>query len=474
MERLIFKEKFPVLGAEDIAFSRVGIGFEKLDRDVFEPEKAYDKVSRIGVKKIRIQSGWAKTEKQEGVYDFTWIDKIVDNLLRRGLEPWICLCYGNPVYTELAKPVFGAVGCPPISTEREMNAWLAYVKATVSHFKGRVSIFEIWNEPDCPYSWRHSENEVVDHLKNAEEYGNFALKTAIAIKEANKDALTMGFALGHAEDLEYVNIALSTGLYKHLDLISFHCYTPNELRRRDRAHKLRVLIDSYNPLIGLVQGETGAQSRSDGHGAMKGFSWTREKQIKALLLGLIEDLAEGVVFTSYFSTMDMIEALKGRLADKASYIDFGYFGVIGAEFDEDGRASGEYKEKPSYYALQTLASLMRGNAKSCALPWRFEALPSRRVNGEDCTDPTVQVETFSLDDGSKALIYWNAVDVLTSTYEGTVSLQVYGVSKDDVSLLDLKDGCVYSLPDTMAEAICGGVRLMNIPLTDSPLVLIFK
>ena len=93
MERLQLIGKLPVAGAKEIPFSRVGIGFEKLDRDVFDPEKAYDKVAGIGVKKIRIQSGWARTEKIEGVYDFAWLDKIVDNLLSRGLEPWICLCY---------------------------------------------------------------------------------------------------------------------------------------------------------------------------------------------------------------------------------------------------------------------------------------------------------------------------------------------------------------------------------------------
>ena len=141
MERLHYEGKLPTFAATDIPRSRIGIGFEKLDRDVFDPEKAYDKVARIGIKKIRIQSGWARTEKSEGVYDFAWLDAIVDNLRSRGMEPWICLCYGNPIYTELAKLRFGAVGCPPISTEREMDAWLAYVSATVAHFNGRVSIF---------------------------------------------------------------------------------------------------------------------------------------------------------------------------------------------------------------------------------------------------------------------------------------------------------------------------------------------
>ena len=474
MERLQYVGKLPVYGAKEIPFSRLGIGFEKLDRDVFDPEKAYDKVARIGVKKIRIQSGWMRTEREPGVYDFAWLDSIVDNLIARELEPWICLCYGNPLYTELAKPVFGAVGCPPISTERELDAWLSYVRATVAHFKGRVAIFEIWNEPDLNYSWRHCENEEVDHNRNADEYGTFALATAKAIKETDPAARTMAFALGHAWDLEYVNRALSTGLYQYLDLISFHSYTPDELNRRKSTHRLRMLIDSFDPNIGLVQGEAGAQSRSDGNGAMKGFAWTPEKQVKALLRGLVMDLAENVEFTSYFSTMDMIEALHGRLADKASYLDYGYFGVIGADFDENGRASGEYTEKPSYHALQTLAYLMRGNAKPCTFPWRSFALPSKRVNGQDCTAGTRQGETFLLDDGRRALIYWNATNLLTSTYEGTTSFEVFGVKANSVRLIDLKNGNIYTLPDTMVEDLgLGGVRLKNLPITDCPLALIF-
>ena len=57
MERLKYEKKYPVAGASEIGSSRMGIGFEKLDRGVFDPEKAYDKVAHIGVKKIRIQSG---------------------------------------------------------------------------------------------------------------------------------------------------------------------------------------------------------------------------------------------------------------------------------------------------------------------------------------------------------------------------------------------------------------------------------
>lgn len=116
--------------ARDVRNSVWGLGFEKLDRNVFDPGKAYDKVAALGVKWIRIQSGWARTERSEGVYDFAWLDSIVDNLVSRGLVPWICLCYGNGIYDEAAAQVFGAVGCPPIHTEKQRRAWHDYVAAT--------------------------------------------------------------------------------------------------------------------------------------------------------------------------------------------------------------------------------------------------------------------------------------------------------------------------------------------------------
>ena len=84
--------------ASDIKHSRLGIGFEKLDRDAFKPEKAYDKLADIGVKWVRLQSGWQKTEKEKGVYDFAWLDSVVDNIIARGMTPWMCMCYGNALY----------------------------------------------------------------------------------------------------------------------------------------------------------------------------------------------------------------------------------------------------------------------------------------------------------------------------------------------------------------------------------------
>jgi hypothetical protein len=207
---------------------------------------------------------------------------------------------------------------------------------------------------------------------------------------------------------------------------------------------------------------------------MKGYAWSEEKQRKYLLRTLICDLWEGLEFTSYFSTMDMIEALRGRVDDKASYLDYGYFGVIGAKFDENGVATGEYKEKPSYFALAALCSLLRGPIKPTNIALYREYNFSPRLNASE-QEENVKTYAFELEDGRHALLYWNATNILTTTYEGTVSFSVCGQRAEDIRLVDMLTGEIYELPEDMVEDVGEGcVRLINLPLLDSPLALLLK
>lgn len=461
--------------AAEVQKTRLGIGFEKLDRAVFDPEKAYDKIAAIGVKWARIQSGWARTEKTPGVYDFAWLDEIVDNLLRRGMIPWMVLCYGNPVYSPYAAKYFGAVGCPPITTKEEHDAWIRYVEATVAHFRGRIPYYEIWNEPDGGYSWKHPHAEDEEEPgPNATEYGKFAIDTADAIHRADPDAKAIGLVVCSFKKLSYINEALATGLADHIDAASFHAYVSDDTDRPTYIRLLRKLLDSYRPGIELIQTETGGQSRSDGAGAMHGFAWTPEKQMKHQLRNLIHDLASDITFTSFFTSMDMIEALRGLVADKKSYLDYGYFGVLSADFDENGFSTGEYTPKPAYHSLRVLATLFSEDVRpDDSIVYAKKVLPSRRLNGYDCNDSTICTYGFSKENGATAIAYWNAVPLLTSTYTGTISFDVYG-QPNDIRLIDLSNGTVYRLSDEMIEEAGNGlIKLKNIPITDTPLLLTF-
>lgn len=466
MERLKKIGALVPKASKDIQKSKIGIGFEKLDRNVFDPEKAYDKVAAIGVKWVRIQSGWARTEKEKGVYSFEWIDSIVDNLLRRGMQPWICLCYGNGLYDESAAKVFGAVGCPPIHTEEQKTAWANYCRAIAARYRGRVDHFEVWNEPDSKWCWKHGAS--------ADELGRFTVDTAKAVREGNPDVYLIGGVVC-TRPLAYPNTALAVGMGEVIDAISFHEYTPRETEVLERVRALRALGRRYNPNMEIIQGESGSQSRAGGHGALREGGWTQEKQAKQLLRHTVIDLIADVKFTSYFSCMDMIEALRGTVGQTDSYLDYGYFGVLGAEFDENGFSTGDYQPKKSYYALQNLCSVFTEEVKAVDLPVLVLPEPSGWVFGNDLSLSQLTLSGFRKADGSTAVAYWSPTDLMTTSFEGTVTFQVVAEPGAEIRLADPMDGSVYQIPPEMIEDEGNGcLRFRHIPVRDYPLFLCFN
>ncbi len=450
--------------ADQIGHSRLGIGFEKLDRNVFDPEPAYDKLARIGVKWVRLQSGWQRTERVRGVYDFSWLDSIVDRLRSLGMIPWICLCYGNELYNKEAETVFGAVGVPPIFNDDQKTGWRNYVTALVSRYRGKVWLYEVWNEPDGKWCWKHGVN--------ATELGQFTIDTANAVKAADPAAKVAGPAL--AKDQAFLSLALSTGMADVIDAVTYHAYMPQEADLIQHTRAMRSVCDLWNPSLELIQGESGTQSRSDGAGALRQGEWDEKKQAKYLLRHLVTDLSFDVRFTSWFSALDMIEALNGTVGDRASYLDYGYFGVLGADFDEDGRATGSYTPKPSYYALSNLASLFADAGEPDTLSAVFRPEAKTRYWLEPDLGPEGVLQfSFKLRNGSKAIAFWHPSDVLTTDYEGTVSFRICRKPGVPMSILDPFDGSVYRVGEEhMREWPSGCVSFTHLPIKDYPLFLI--
>ena len=463
----------------EIASSRIGIGFEKLDRAVFDPSKAYDKVAAIGVKWARIQSGWQRTETEKGVYHFEWIDEIVENLLRRGVQPWICLCYGNKLYDPEAGKRFGAVGCPPTQTEEQIRAWHDYVAALVRRFEGRVTWWEIWNEPDAPYSWRYNPDPI--------EYTNFVKQTSAAVHDGSPAAKIIAGAFGSGF-IPYSWPCFVNGLADACDALSVHTYYSNEILSDCPIANLKNMIRRYKSSIRLVAGEGGTQSRPDGCGAFHGQGWNEEKQAKFMARHMISHLGEDVMFTSYFSCIDMVEALNGLVDNKASYMDFAYFGVLRAEFDENGFSTGSYSEKPSYRTLQVLSSIFRGDfTPEEPLLMEFPEW-NPRYSTETCPLLEIRRYGFRRSDGSFACVWWKPVELLRETYENTVHLTFAGVPPGIPRLIDVTDGSVYEIdpkdvvfnPTKRDESLyppkndgTDMIRIFNLPVLDRPMLLDF-
>ena len=147
--------------------------------------------------------------------------------------------------------------------------------------------------------------------------------------------------------------------------------------------------------------------------------------------------------------------------------------MIQADFNEEGLATGEYTPKPSYRALQHLCTLFDGKAQPEQLPVRRVVNPSPRVFDKDASDSRLVMLGFRRGNGT-ALAYWEAADLMRETFDSTVSFQLAGV-KDAPRLVDLMTGDVYQVPETLVKRddLGNAVELVNLPLTDSPLLLMF-
>lgn len=463
MERLIYIGNIQPKHSMSIKASRFGIGMEKLDRDAFDPNKVYDKIAALGVKWVRIQSGWQKTEKEKGVYDFDWLDEQVDNLLQRGLTPWLCLCYGNKLYDNFAGEYVGAVGCPPIRSEEAYHAWLAYCKQTVLHFKGRIEYYEIWNEPEGSWCWKPSVN--------IKEYAEFAVKTGRVIKE--NDSTAKVITGSHCDrSLETLYTEFEEGMAEITDAVTYHDYCYDESYIFHRVKAMRTLCEAYNPEMEIIQGESGSQSKSGGAGALYWIATTEKMQAKQLARHTMADILSGVKFTSTFSCVDLAENLSAKAG---TVIDtYGWFGVLSAEFDKQtGMAIGEYSEKMSYYCLQNLCSVFDENVEVCNLPILLKPQNSPRIDAMDCNEPTLVLGGLQKANGAKALVYWNSTNMLTvKEWESTLSFQTAGL-KGDVRLIDPISGKVYAFPENMLKQENGMCFFTNIPIKDYPMIIVF-
>ncbi len=318
------------------AGGKLCLGMECLDRDLWDADRAMDLIGQLGIRRARLQTGWQKTEQTPGVYDFAWLDDVVDQLLSRGIKPFLSLSYGNRLYCsnpdECPNLENGGVGHIPIATERERDAWRNYVRALVSHFRDRVNEYEIWNEPDCaifcrtPTPW-------------PDAYMTLVKMTQPIIRELAPKATVITCTAG----FEALRPLIDRGMGDYADVHSFHGYQffP-EMQTLDyyRNH-LRYALKAA-PHLRFWRGEAGCPSYNDpiSQGALSDVQVSETKQAKFLLRHLLMDFTNDLIdCTSYFHAYDF-EHFTHRLRY--------YYGVIRHE---------PLSRKPSYHSLQALAHL---------------------------------------------------------------------------------------------------------------------
>ncbi|RZU53408.1 glycosyl hydrolase family 39 [Krasilnikovia cinnamomea] len=426
-----------------IGASSVSVGGETLDRDYTDYASYRRYLDPLGATGIRMQTGWAKTERTRGVYDFGWLRSVVDDATARGVRPWLSVSYGNPAVYGSAGGEIGSGGRLP--TGEGLTAWGNYVDALVTEFRGAVDEWEVWNEPDL-------RDQVPP-----EQYADFLIFTARRIRAAQSNARIYGVAAaglwGNPSYPEQVLSRLAELGKLHLvTAVTYHAYSynPDQKALYDQIAKVRGRLAGIAPGVSLRMGEGGAPSRSGGTGALAEQPWTPVSQAKWDLRRLIADLGNGVP-TNVFGISDMRYG-----APPAGINDKGLLRI-----HDDTRAV-RYA-KPAYYSIQAAASVLDGR------------LTPTRSSGATVDGRDAAVHTFRNAIGRQAVALWlrggqEGIPSAGTTREFATVTVPAGNFTDPV-YVDLRTAEVYDIPDGSWSRSGATYTFTGVPVYDSPVLL---
>lgn len=205
---------------------------------------------------------WRVVEPEEGHFDFQWADRTVDLYLKYGIQPLPVLQGAYTIKNEPHHQPFewlqqrgetipkyldcnhtGVKGSVVLGPE---DLWRRYVRAVAERYRGRITHYEIFNEPNLYIS---PEN-YMRYLKSASE----------ELRAADPQCKVVGFCstgdlAGEGKSAEYLKPCFDLGGLDCADIVSFHPYDSRQLSSRRPADQMiatyQALVTSYqrdNPL----------------------------------------------------------------------------------------------------------------------------------------------------------------------------------------------------------------------------------
>ena len=420
----------------EIEASNWTIGCEVIDRDFTSYDSYKEYLPKLGIKKIRLQGGWAKTEKEKGVYDWAWLDHIIDDAISRGLKPWLATSYGNPIYEGGGGTDLG--GGFPVS-EEALAAWDKWVEAMVTRYKTKVTEWEMWNEPN-----RHGAEAIAENN----------IRTAEIIKRVQPHSEIAGLVMaGTSPTLmdDYLKILSDRGKLGLFKWVVYHGYIMNPDAVYDRVNELKKIISKYSSDLLLRQGENGAPSGYCPGFALREYEWTEISQAKWDTRRMLGDLGRDIE-TSVFCIIDMYYQNWGK--------DDGTLNIKGLiQSDKILRA---VRPKTAFYSIQNVASVFDN---------QLERIPDFKYD----INTNKSISIFGYKNVKTGL------NLVTLWFDGEIPNNYFDTESVDITIkngnfknpvwVDIFSGRIYEIPKTDWNNSGNSYSFTGIPVYDSPVLI---
>ena len=318
-------------------------------------------VRQAGAGAIRDDMSWSAIERQQGQYAMpeAW-DEFVNRALAAGIQPLLMLGYGNRLYDNHDKP----------RSDEAIEAYTRYAEFVVRHFKGRVRMYEVWNEWDISIGGTTPGT--------AEDYAKLLKAVYPRVKKIDPGITVLGGCpTSGGIKKGWLDRMLASDVLGSLDAVSIHTYNYSG---QGRARTPEAWADFASAAAASVQRQSGGREvpiyvTEMGWPTHTGPRGTPPEQSAAYLARM-------------FLLARTMPYLKG-----VWWYDFQDDGWK-ADYNENnfGLVRPDLTPKPSYYALAGISTL---------------AARGEFVAKLQTQSPDLWALKFRMPDGKETLALWN-------------------------------------------------------------------
>ena len=424
-------------GADKIPGSSWTLGCETLDRDFADYQQYKEYLVPLGIRTIRLQGGWAKTEKVKGAYDFGWLDTIIDDARGRGLNILLETDYGNPIYE--GGGGWDLAGGFPTSAAA-LAAWDHWVEAMATRYKGKVRDWAMWNEPD------------INKQHKPADIAAFNIRTAEIIRRVIPDSRIAGLSLASSSPKLFESCLKELAEKGKVDLFHwfiYHGYAMNPDSSYQNVEELKKTLAEYSKKARMRQGENGCPSELATKFALSNHPWTESSQAKWDLRRMLGDLGHDVE-SAVFTICDFNHT--GREINRK--------GLLHATADK--RVD---KIKLAYYSVQNCVAVFDNaleRVKEPEIQTRFDKGTASFAYRDKAT-------------GQNLIVLWDNSGTPDDSFATRpAQVVVKGLSIKEPVWVDLVSGRIYEFPADRILIVGEATTFKDVPLYDAPVLLVEK
>lgn len=191
---------------------------------------------QVGFGAIRLHDAnvtWADLEPEKGEWQWSRLDKIIENARSANVEILLPL-QAPPTWAASDPKSEGAYGAGANSPPARMLDWDAYVEAVARRYKGAVSAYEVWNEPNLKQFFNGTPKELAEMTRRAYN----------VIHRVDPAAKVVCSGITGDYGVVWLKKYLAAGAGEYCDVIGYHFYAHHQ-----SPEKMLSIISSVKKVI---------------------------------------------------------------------------------------------------------------------------------------------------------------------------------------------------------------------------------